>query len=327
MVAALGVSQGTVRKALDGLVEEGLIERSRSLGTIINRKNIGSTDLRNLVVITPNYPGSLRNVYFDAFRACATANGAVSTFISLEKGDDWNSCQQQLPQERSEVGIVLMENAPGITRALYELLRQRGYRVAVMGVPPAGLLCNNVQMCVRSDVRLGVERLVKDGHRRIMYLVGEPEGSPEVQRRVAYFKETTTEFGLAEAEVLHCGVHAWESSSEAGLHAVGTIWERPASRWPTAIFGVSAETTVGALLGISRKGLRVPDDISLITHDCAEINRIVQPNLTALYAAPSQMVDALFELLSSPQGQNEQRVIESALHEGASVAPARPPGS
>jgi LacI family transcriptional regulator len=54
-------------------------------------------------------------------------------------------------------------------------------------------------------------------------------------------------------------------------------------RRPTAVFCVSDEMAIGALDCILDKGLKVPDDISLIGFDDIELGQVVRPKLTTIH--------------------------------------------
>ncbi|WP_232766942.1 substrate-binding domain-containing protein [Geminisphaera colitermitum] len=317
----LGVSQATVRTALNGLVEEGLIQRKRALGTVITRP-VQGTLLKHVAVIAPNFPSYTQNAHLSALNALTSAQGTTLTLISFEKSDDWQACKRQITFGPAEGALVFLHNAPHTTIDLHGLLFQEGYRSVNIGPPLSGCLCNSVGISNRAFVRLGLQRLIAAGHRRILFLVSEPEEVPEVIERVTYFEEAACEFGLAvpdEAEVLHCGTHSWENSSEASAHTVEKFWQqRPVAHRPTAIFGISDGAAAGALFGLNRIGIRVPDDVSILSYDGTELTRIVQPKLSTLVTPMDTFAAAVLNLLNT--GASDSHIfIDPEFREGDSL--------
>lgn len=316
MVGILGVSQATVRKALDGLVEEGLIERRRALGTVIKRP-AAAARLAHLAVIVPDFPSATTQSHVAALNAQASALGARVSLIALPKGESWRSSKRQLSFAASEGGVVLLGNSERTTIDLYHLLHEQGYSTVAIGTPLPGCPCNTVGIDNRIYVRTGLERLRQAGHRRIAFLVGEPEEVAEVQERVRCFEEEARDLGLDEAEVVHCGAHEWENPSEASTHTVAALWERPVR--PTAIFGISDGCAAGALFGLTRLGVRVPEDVSILSYDGTDLTRIVHPKLDTLVTPMDRIAAAVISLFSSSQSQGRHIFLKPDYREGASV--------
>ncbi|AHF90989.1 transcriptional regulator [Opitutaceae bacterium TAV5] len=327
LIDLLNVSQATVRRALDGLVEEGLIQRKRALGTVITRRPASDTTLRNIAVIAPNFPSYSNSAHLAALTARTSAQGATLTLISFNRGDDWQTCKRQISFGPSEGGVVFLGNTPHATIDLHNLLAQEGYRTVHIGPPLPGCSCNSVGISNPAFIRLGLQHLTRAGHRHILFLVSEPEEVPEVIERVACFEQISRELGLdvpSEAEVLHCGAHVWENSSEASAHTIKNLWQqRPANRRPTAIFGISDDAAAGALFGLSRLGVRVPEDISLLGYDGSELTRIVQPKLATLVTPMDKFAAAVLRLLNTG-AQDRQILINPDFREGESLRPRMP---
>ncbi len=333
LIDLLSVSQSTVRRALDGLVEEGLIQRKRALGTVITRRPAALTTLKHIAVIAPNFPSYSINAHLTALNAQTSAQGATLSLIAFNRGDDWHSCKRQITFGPSDGGVVFLGNTLHTTIDLHQLLSQEGYRTVYIGPPLANCTCNSVGISNHNFIRAGLRHLLHLGHRRITFVVGEPEEIAEVSERVNIFEKIAREFGLAftdtpattEAEVLHCGAHAWENASEASLHAITQLWQqRPAAQRPTAIFGLSDGAAAGALFGLTRLGIRVPNDVSILSYDGSELTRIVHPKLATLVTPMDTFAATVLRLLNTGAA-NEQVFIDPVFREGDSLRALPPP--
>ncbi|MFH1500094.1 MAG: substrate-binding domain-containing protein [Verrucomicrobiota bacterium] len=319
LVKLLNVAPSTVRKALDGLVTEGLIERRRALGTVIKPRRPAES-LKTLAVIMPNYPSHSISAHIAALNRQMGMLGGKMLIIPLNRGDDWKSCHAQLDFPASDGGVLFFNNIPDATVIdLNSALRQQGYRTVHLGRPPEGCPCGSVCISAEALVRVGVERLVAAGHRKITFLVGEPEENRDVRARVDAFENITASLGLPASNVLHCGIHAWESSSEAANMAIDTLWNRPVSARPTAIFAISDTTAIGAFMGLSRHGIRVPDDVSLLSSDGSELTRMTSPPLDSLLIPVDKFAVAITGALSDRHAGNQKILIEPDYKEGKSI--------
>jgi LacI family transcriptional regulator len=329
LIDLLGVSQATVRKALDGLVEEGLIRRRRALGTIITRNRPAFSSARRagkalraaadgsspvpetaaapiphprLAIISPAHASYSNSGHLAALTAQANARGVSVTLVSFEKGEDWQSSRTRIGFGPAEGGVVFLGGFhPATVHDLHGILSGQGYRTVCVGLPPEGCSCPAVGIDNRAFVRLGLERLRAAGHRRIAFLVGEPEEHPEVRERVRHFEELARALDLSDAEVIHGGATYGDSSAETASRAATTLWQqRSASHRPTVLFGVSDECVAGALYGLAHLGVRIPRDLSLLGYDGTNLTRIVQPELATLVTPMDTFAAASMSFLDLP---------------------------
>ncbi|EIP99097.1 transcriptional regulator [Opitutaceae bacterium TAV1] len=327
LITLLGVSQATVRKALDGLVEEGLIQRRRALGTIITRNRPAFSSARRagkalrtddsfpapeaaaapiphprLAIISPAHASYSNSGHLAALTAQANARGVSVILVSFEKGEDWRSSRSRIGFGPAEGGVVFLGGFnPATVHDLHAILSGQGYRTVCVGLPPEGCSCPAVGIDNRAFVRLGLERLRDAGHRRIAFLIGEPEEHPEVRERIRHFEELARALDLPDAEVIHGGATYGDSSAETASRAATTLWQqRSANRRPSVLFGVSDECVAGALYGLAHLGVRIPRDVSLLGYDGTNLTRIVQPELATLVTPMDAFAAAIFSLLDLP---------------------------
>ncbi len=107
---------------------------------------------------------------------------------------------------------------------------------------------------------LAVEWLVKLGRRRIAHITG-PESFVSVRERAAAF---VTVAGSAEPVMYGVWSELW------GHEAVARIWDRPGEK-PDGIFCGNDQIARGVADALRERGVRVPEDVSLIGFDNWEI--------------------------------------------------------
>jgi LacI family transcriptional regulator len=109
--------------------------------------------------------------------------------------------------------------------------------------------------------RLATHHLLTLGHRRIAFIAGD-EGHPDATERQRGYRSALEAAGLTFNPAL---VVPGQFHEESGLLAVERLLD---SREPfTAIFAANDQMAFGASLALHRRGMRVPDDVSLVGFD------------------------------------------------------------
>lgn len=121
-----------------------------------------------------------------------------------------------------------------------------------------------------------VQFLINSGHRRIAHVKGIPEHQDAVDRFEGYCQ------ALAEAniELQEELVISGDFSSQSGVVAIESLLMRGESF--TAIFAGNDEMAFGIRLGLYRRGIRVPEDISIVGFDDQPSSSYMTPPLTTV---------------------------------------------
>lgn len=111
------------------------------------------------------------------------------------------------------------------------------------------------------------------GHRRITHIAGLPEFA-HTQRRIASLRAEAARLGLTEAASV-----TTDYSDSEGAAATRRVLDHPQP--PTALIYDNDVLAVAGLAVAAERGIRVPDQLSLVAWDDSVLCRSVHPALTA----------------------------------------------
>ena len=166
-----------------------------------------------------------------------------------------------------------------------------------------------------------MRHLLELGHRRIAAITGPPGWVATEARRQGYHG------ALAAAGILPRPELVVESDFEirGGLEAGRYLLDLPEP--PTAIFAFNDNLAIGAIQSARERGLRVPDDLSVVGFDDVEHATIVTPALTTVRQPLAEMgrtaVSLLIRLLERQHFETLHVELATRLVVRDSTAPAR----
>ncbi len=139
-------------------------------------------------------------------------------------------------------------------------------------LPASGL--TTVGADFTEGARTATMHLVGHGHRRIAYM-GGPLFLPHIDLRRQAWDDVIHELGLPR---IPPAITAW--NREGGYRAALDLLERADP--PTAIFAASDFMAIGALRAIHKRGLRIPEDIAVVSFDGTAESSFSWPPLTTV---------------------------------------------
>ena len=125
--------------------------------------------------------------------------------------------------------------------------------------------------------RTAVRHLLELGHRRIGCVNYGPPRFLSVAARCDGYRQALTEAGIGYDESLV----AWaDFSHESGRAVTSELMRRGAS--PTAIFAGNDTVAIGVLAALKEHGVRVPEDVAVVSIDDIPAARFMNPALTTV---------------------------------------------
>lgn len=125
--------------------------------------------------------------------------------------------------------------------------------------------------------RLATHHLLALGHRNIAFINGDP-AHPDATERLRGYRAALAAAGVAEnPELIVPGLF----HEESGLVAVGRLLD--SRQRFSAIFAANDQMALGACLGLQRRNLRVPQDVSVMGFDDLAMSRYALPPLSSVH--------------------------------------------
>jgi LacI family transcriptional regulator len=224
-----------------------------------------------------------------------------------------------------EAAAIQSFRAAPLAGVLYATLVTRMVRVPPLldGVPTVLLNCHAVRETVPSvvpgDVLAGfaaTTALIKAGHRRIAHIGGEDWGEAARDRALGY-RRALASADIAFSNDLLAGP-AWTAVS--GREAMLRLLDLP--KPPTAVFCFNDRVALGAYEAAAERGLRLPDDLSVVGFDNDDIAATLRPPLTTMVLPHEDMARWAVDRLSDSPGASVSRVkFDCELIERGSVKP------
>jgi DNA-binding LacI/PurR family transcriptional regulator len=123
--------------------------------------------------------------------------------------------------------------------------------------------------------RRATAHLARLGRQRIVFL-GDTE-APEAEQRARGYRQALEQAGLAADNALVVPAQFEVHSAEAAMRSAiarGLRFD--------AVFAASDLIAIGAIRALTRSGLRVPEDVSVVGYDNIPASRLVTPRLTTI---------------------------------------------
>lgn len=287
---AAGVSVATVSKVLNGRrdVAPSTREHVRSLLEKYDYVGRGADPVRRAVpAVRPTvelvYAGRLNAYSAEVLQGVldAAAELDVAVVVSLRTPGQRRS-------ERGHPAAWASELAAAGRRAVitvvddlsaFDLAALARARLPLVVIDPVTLPQAEVTSVGSTNFTGGLaatRHLLDLGHRRIAY-VGGPVTSACNQARLQGYR--------AALEAARLEVPAEYVRSGNFLHGDGLVqggWLLDLPDPPTAIFAGSDETAAGVLEAARERGLRIPEDLSVVGFDDTEVARLSSPALTTV---------------------------------------------
>lgn len=297
----LSISLVTAHRALQELVDAGLLDRIQGRGTFIRDPSSRRNNDRPVEVGLIFNPGaSLADFYhsqvLEGIRGAATE---LSVQLQLYRYGDVLS-----PRCSGHLCI----NTP--TDVLDALLAETGRRpVCVVGASHVSDRVTAVDVDNHALGRDAVEHLVQLGHERIAYVGGSEDLSNSIDRH-AGFNDCCEAHGIGVAAAHVVRAKGWQLDADE-MRAVTAILESP--RRPTAVFAAGYYLALNTYSAATAAGLVVGRDLSVIGVDDPPSGAHLSPPLTTMRQPLVRLGRAALEVLLDPSHPSGGQLLSAEL--------------
>jgi len=280
-----GVSLGTVRQATAELVNEGLIYKEQGRGTFVAEKKKEKTFTIGLLLTDVGNP-----FFSELVRSIQEKAHLLKYSVIYYNTNDQLSREAEsidMLIERGVDGVILVPVLKDGEEKLLRKLKKNDipfvYLDRYLNQPASDyIIVDN-----HSGVRQGIEYLISLGHERIGCISVQPYTWISKQR-VGPYENILRKNNLTGDDSL---VQISDLLADKGGYDAANKLLSMKNR-PTAIFATSDMLAIGAYKAAKDKGIRIPEDLSLIGFDDIEASSHLEIPLTTV----SQPIDKMGQM-------------------------------
>jgi LacI family transcriptional regulator len=293
------VSIATVSRVLNGRddvapeTREAVTRVIRENGYTANRSarglSAGRTGLVG-VLVPLIYPAYFSSILAGAAEALGEQDLRVVLSPTGHEHDREVSLLERLMHGVTDGALIVMPEESSLE---LELLVDGGYRCVVVDpIMPLAERIPSVSAAHTSGADQAMRHLLSLGHRRIAQITGPRGWLATEDRRRGY------QAALASAGILPDPSLEVESIPEIPPGRAAAEQLLDLSEPPTAIFAFNDNIAIGAIQAARARGLRVPEDLSIVGFDDVEGATIVSPALTTVRQPLEEMGRTAVSLLN-----------------------------
>lgn len=248
------------------------------------------------------------------------ASRGYNTMVSMLEAADPEPMFSMYRQKGIDGGIIVSWSD---VRRIVEQMREAGYSVGVFDeglfrdAPPEVPIPHLDNYRGAGDAARYLAGL---GHARIGMVAGDA-GNHTARERSRGFADALREMGMPLTEEY---VYRGDFTEASGERAV-EHWLR-GGRLPEAVFCSNDLMAYGALKALARRGIRVPDEISVMGFDDLLLSKYMHPALTTMCVPrvemAVQLADRLIAQLEGEDEENDRQSFSATLVERSSCAPS-----
>lgn len=234
----------------------------------------------------------------------------------------------ELLLDRGVAGIIFVSGMHADATAdhsAYNALVERGLPIVLVNGYAEGIDAPFISDDDAAAMDLAVTHLVAMGHRRIGLAVGPQRFVPVVRKRAAFVDSMVRLTGISPEEASDLVSHslfAVEGGQAAAHHLLGL--------GVTSIVCGSDMMALGAIRTVRQRGLRVPEDVSIVGYDDSRLIAFTDPPLTtvrqAVHAMGTAAVQALVDGINGTPAPRDEFVFRPELVVRSSTGPVRVEG-
>jgi LacI family transcriptional regulator len=239
-------------------------------------------------IFVPDFKGPFYGPLLDAIDAELRRHDRHMV-VANGRGEE-DSRQQSLDGARFLIdrgcdGLLLCSNA--LRDADFVQIRSTCTNLAVVNRDVKGMKSQCFTVDHHAAGRAAAETLLAHGHRRVAVIGGMVAAGDNRQRLQGFFDA----LAAAGLEPDACPVEEGDFSSASGWAATERLMARgTGTRLPfTALFCANDQMAMGAMSCLQHRGLRVPEQVSVIGYDDSDVAAWLSPRLTTVRIPIAEM--------------------------------------
>lgn len=322
LAEAAGVSVTTVSQILNGKGERfssdtqaRVLKLQEQLGYVpdFNARNLIMRSTQTIGVLVPNLANPFFSMFIKGIQSASQTNKFVPIIFDANQNLALQSMYLEELIKRAANGLIIASatlDANDIDRILTR-----------NGIPYLLFDQNDAQVGDRVWVddykggQIAANYLLSMGHRRITLLAGE-EITQNMQQRIEGFRAAMATYRLTLPDEM---VVQSPMTKLGGYEATQKVLEKRS----TAVFSINDEMAIGLYRGLHERGLKIPDDLSIMGYDDIDLANFIAPKLTTVHQPAFEMgelaTELLIERIKNPRLAHQDRQLPLELIKRQSV--------
>ncbi|MCJ8014561.1 LacI family transcriptional regulator [Paenibacillus sp. KQZ6P-2] len=264
-----GYSDQTKQKVLKAVEELGYQPNAIARG-LINKRT------QTIGVLFPDVSSSFSSDLLHGIEDVANDRGFSVIVCNTAEDGKRTMKYLQVLREKQVDGIVFTSEF--LKEEYYLALKEMRVPVVLVNTQSHKHMIPYVKVDDRQAAYQATEYLIQNGHREIAMISDTPVDRIAGIPRIEGYKQALADNGI---EYNEARVAYGDFGLESGRKAIEKLLaEAPPF---TALFAASDEMAIGAMGVALERGIRIPDDISIIGYDDLSISRMIYPPLTTIH--------------------------------------------
>jgi len=323
----VGVSVATVSYVLNGkksiseATKQKVYEAMEELNYVpnISAQGLNSNSSRLIGVVVPQTENGDKLMFQNGFYS--EVLGSIE-YYARQRGyhviisaTDTNESYLKLAKQRNLDGIIVIGMYPD---DFYKELKKTDIPIVLIDSYCNDFYYHSIRIDDAYGSYLATRHLLKNGHRDIAFFVGQIKDNGVMKKRLQGYKNALDEFDVKFNDKY---VFEGQIDYESGIKMADELVD---SKLPvTSIVCAADILAIGVMSELYKRGVRVPDDISIVGFDDLEISKYLTPPLTTVHQHISlkgkKAVELLLEHIEKTDLPKQEEVLSLELVERGSV--------
>jgi len=317
VAAHAGVSSATVSHVLNNtryvsepvreLVHNAMLELGYRPNALARSLRSGKTHTLGLIL-----PDSANPFFAEIGRAIETAAfgyGFSVILCNTENDIEKERMYTEVLENKQVDGIIFV--ASGDHRESLLQIMNNGLPIVVVDRELGQLEVDTVTTDNYSGGMVATQHLLALGHREIACITGPSNINPSAERVTGY-RSALLQADISIDETL---IMRGNFNPESGYECAMGLFQR--NPRPTAIFSCNDMMSIGVIRAASQLGLRIPQDVSIVSFDNIDLASYTTPPLTTVEQPKREIgamaIGMILERMKNPELQVRRNVIPTRL--------------
>ncbi len=295
------LSMATVVRGLETLEQKGLIYRMSTRGFFVKDHHRPDPTIGQVALVTPALVGDTNELVKGLTGGLAkNEHLTLATYSTNGDLDLYQKMIDRLARLRP-MGVVITSLPPELMNVNVEPLVKRGIPIVAIGQKIPGVACDRVDYRGGQSIHKLLPHILDRGATEFVFFMVELLNDPSQQDMIRVFREGLSQAGMpvSEDRIFKFNTrHGYTVPADPyidGQEAVERVLAK-GIRFKTAVF-CHDYPAVGGLRAILKAGLRVPEDVRVVSAVRCAVNGVSPLRLTTVDVNKEQQARLAGELL------------------------------